>query len=88
MRKYQKAAVVAAMLGSVSFLGAGVSHAGGEGGKFFDSDQIQVCSADEVNIVGTDAGNILTATNAGGTQLIDQSETTSVRCGQFFGFGG
>ncbi|MGW0813936.1 hypothetical protein ACWD00_11900 [Streptomyces viridiviolaceus] len=27
MRKYQKAAVVMAMLGSVGFLGAGVSHA-------------------------------------------------------------
>ncbi|MFF4830568.1 hypothetical protein [Streptomyces sp. NPDC001315] len=30
MRKYQKAAVVMAMLGSVGFLGAGVSHANGD----------------------------------------------------------
>ncbi|MFJ3134573.1 hypothetical protein ACIPK5_01495 [Streptomyces sp. NPDC086843] len=33
MRKYQKAAVVMAMLGSVSFLGAGASFAG-EGPEF------------------------------------------------------
>ncbi|MDQ0748565.1 hypothetical protein QF034_002796 [Streptomyces africanus] len=89
MRKYQKAAVVAAMLGSVSFLGAGVSHAGDEGHKLkLDSDQTQVCSADEVNIIGTDAADTFAPTNGTGVQIIDASDRNSVHCGQLFGFGG
>ncbi|MEV5544575.1 hypothetical protein AB0L35_00325 [Streptomyces sp. NPDC052309] len=44
MRKYQRAAVVLAMLGSAGFLGAGVSHAG-DGPDFkLDSEQSQVCT--------------------------------------------
>jgi hypothetical protein len=45
MRKYQKAAVVVAMLGSVSFLGAGVSqaHGGDEPQVDIKSNQSQVC---------------------------------------------
>ncbi|MBZ9637961.1 hypothetical protein [Streptomyces sp. PSKA30] len=90
MRKYQKAAVVVAMLGSVSFLGAGVGHAG-EDGKFgleFDSRQGQECSADEFNFTGSETGSVFAPTNTTGTQIIDQSERTSVRCAQIFGFGG
>jgi hypothetical protein len=48
MRKFQKAAVVVAMLGSVGFLGAGVSHAGDEPGLKIDSEQTQNCTG-EVN---------------------------------------
>ncbi|MGA5603360.1 hypothetical protein ACPCUF_20310 [Streptomyces griseoincarnatus] len=44
MRKYQKAAVVMAMLGSVSFLGAGASHAG-EGPEFeLNNKQANACT--------------------------------------------
>jgi hypothetical protein len=44
MRKYQKAAVVAAVLGSVSFLGAGVSQAdGGDPALKVDSSQSNSC---------------------------------------------
>jgi hypothetical protein len=47
MRKIQKVAVVAAMLGSVGFMGAGVSHAG-EGPDFkLDNKQSTECSSDE-----------------------------------------
>ncbi|GGK46981.1 hypothetical protein [Streptomyces flaveus] len=59
MRKYQKAAVVVAMLGSVSFLGAGVSQADNgygshngngygshkEPGVKVDTDQTNACPA-------------------------------------------
>ncbi|WP_326752819.1 hypothetical protein OIE73_13595 [Streptomyces hirsutus] len=48
MRKYQKAAVVMAMLGSVGFLGAGVSHAGDEPNFKLDNTQSQTCTG-EVN---------------------------------------
>ncbi|WP_326752820.1 hypothetical protein OIE73_13605 [Streptomyces hirsutus] len=48
MRKYQKAAVVMAMLGSVGFLGAGVSHAGDGPKAKIDSTQNQICTG-EVN---------------------------------------
>ncbi|NEC48349.1 hypothetical protein G3I18_07125 [Actinospica acidiphila] len=44
MRKFQKAAVVVAMLGSVGFLGAGVSHAGEEPGVKLDNKQATSCS--------------------------------------------
>ncbi|MHA5048710.1 hypothetical protein [Streptomyces sp. SD15] len=87
MRKYQKAAVVMAMLGSVGFLGAGVGHAGEDGKFSLDNKQNQQCSADEVNF---DAGGTVGAfapTNAAGTQLIDQSERTSVNCTQLFTIG-
>ncbi|MEV5544574.1 hypothetical protein AB0L35_00320 [Streptomyces sp. NPDC052309] len=42
MRKYQKAAVVLAMLGSAGFLGTGVSYAGD--GPKIDSVQSQQCT--------------------------------------------
>jgi hypothetical protein len=44
MRKYQKAAVVMAMLGSVSFLGAGVSQAYGGDKLDVDSTQTNSCA--------------------------------------------
>ncbi|MFD7402538.1 hypothetical protein ACFV7R_07655 [Streptomyces sp. NPDC059866] len=90
MRKYQKVAVVVAMLGSVSFLGAGVGHADDHGdGKFkLDNKQHQECSADEYNFTGTETGSVFAPTNpATGTQIIDQSERTSVNCAQIFSLG-
>jgi hypothetical protein len=50
MRKYQRAAVVAAMLGSVSFLGAGVSHAGGGQGCSMNDDYEGVVSLENLGI--------------------------------------
>ncbi|MET9758090.1 hypothetical protein ABZ016_03390 [Streptomyces sp. NPDC006372] len=88
MRKYQKAAVVAAMLGSVSFLGAGVSHAGDEGHKLkLDSDQTQLCSADEVNITGSETGSVFAPVNGAGLQFNDLSDRNTVNCAQVFGLG-
>src|SRR5919106_6039185 len=50
MRKYQKAAVAVAMLGSVGMLGAGVGHAAdGDPKVKLDNKQNQKCSADERN---------------------------------------
>ncbi|MBD0418390.1 hypothetical protein H0H10_04265 [Streptomyces sp. TRM S81-3] len=43
MRKYQKAAVVLAMLGSAGFLGTGVSYAGGDPSVDIKSTQSNVC---------------------------------------------
>ncbi|WP_328338875.1 hypothetical protein OG873_14415 [Streptomyces violaceus] len=87
MRKYQKAAVVVAMLGSVSFLGAGVGHADGDPKVKLDNKQSQECSADEVNITGSETGALFAPVNTGGLQLIDQSERTSVSCTQLFTIG-
>ncbi|PZH14937.1 hypothetical protein C1I97_09370 [Streptomyces sp. NTH33] len=89
MRKFQKAAVVVAMLGSVSFLGAGVSHAGGEEGKFrLDNKQNQMCSADESDKTGAgliDRNHI--PVNLLGLQHNDHSEHRSVICNQLFSIG-
>ncbi|MER5210540.1 hypothetical protein ABT063_08165 [Streptomyces sp. NPDC002838] len=50
MRKYQRAAVVAAMLGSVSFLGAGVGHAGGGNDCDMNDFQQGLIQLDDVNV--------------------------------------
>ncbi|MET9758089.1 hypothetical protein ABZ016_03385 [Streptomyces sp. NPDC006372] len=88
MRKYQKAAVVVAMLGSVSFLGAGVGHADGDPKVKLDNKQSQECSADEVNITGSKTGAVYAPVNGAGLQFIDESERTSVSCTQLFAIGG
>ncbi|WP_030901075.1 hypothetical protein [Streptomyces sp. NRRL S-474] len=87
MRKYQKVAVVAAMLGSVSFMGAGVGHADGDPKVKLDNKQSQECSADELNITGTEAVDTTAFTNAGGLQFVDQSKHKSVECTQLFTIG-
>ncbi|MFK4146362.1 hypothetical protein [Streptomyces sp. NPDC004065] len=90
MRKYQKAAVVVAMLGSVGFLGAGVSQANGDDDAAFklDNKQSQSCSADETNITGSStASDIFTPVNTAGLQLNDRSERTSVTCTQLLTLG-
>ncbi|GGZ73297.1 hypothetical protein [Streptomyces bluensis] len=87
MRKYQKAAVVVAMLGSVSFLGAGAGHADGGAKVKLDNQQSQGCSADETTIMGSETGSVFAPVNGAGLQGIDQSERTSVACTQLFGIG-
>ncbi|MFK4146361.1 hypothetical protein [Streptomyces sp. NPDC004065] len=92
MRKYQKAAVVLAMLGSVGFLGAGVSQAHGDGeGPFkLDNKQFQDCSADETNIIGSVTGSDLFSpvNAAAGQQFNDHSNRHTAACTQLFGIGG
>ncbi|MER7986367.1 hypothetical protein ABTY53_12305 [Streptomyces noursei] len=51
MRKLHKAAVVAAALGSISFLGAGNAFAlGGQGGGQFDVKQGSQCRSHDLNV--------------------------------------
>jgi len=91
MRKYQKAAVVVAMLGSVSFLGVGVGHADdghGHGKLKLDNKQHQSCEQNDwyqglvhVDDVNVDVAAILAA--GGG----DNSEKEFQHCSQAFAFG-
>lgn len=81
MRKYQKAAVVAAMLGSVSFLGAGVSFAGDNPGFELNSDQTTTCVQDNsiqslvsIDDVNAGVGALLGLGNA------ENNETNAVVC--------
>ncbi|MEU9290852.1 hypothetical protein AB0D57_41050 [Streptomyces sp. NPDC048275] len=87
MRKYQKAAVVMAMLGSVSFLSAGVGHADGDPKVKLDNKQSQKCSADGTYFKGTEAASVFAPVNAAGFQVVDQSKRTSVDCAQLFTIG-
>ncbi|MEU7056140.1 hypothetical protein [Streptomyces sp. NPDC046197] len=89
MRKYQKAAVVVAMLGSVGFLGAGVSQAHGDDEAFkLENKQNQACSADESRVVGTEAASdIINNIGAAGITTTDASKHTSVSCNQLFTIG-
>ncbi|MER6015779.1 hypothetical protein [Streptomyces bluensis] len=84
MRKYQKAAVAVAMLGSVSLVGAGVGHAaGGDPKPKADTpQQNQKCSADENNWGLINIGDIKMSVNIMGIQVQDQSERKSVKCTQ------
>ncbi|MFF4526299.1 hypothetical protein [Streptomyces bluensis] len=87
MRKYQRAAVVAAMLGSVGFLGAGVGQANGGGGFDLDSVQGQQCSANEFNLTGSVTAPVFAPVNGAGLQLIDQSDRHVADCDQVAIFG-
>ncbi|MGW3723874.1 hypothetical protein [Streptomyces sp. NPDC000851] len=90
MRKYQKAAVVMAMLGSVSFLGAGVGHAdgGGHDGFKFDNKQHNYCSANETNMYGTYTEAAVTPPAAGGFLFNDRSDKNWNDCDNSVIFGG
>ncbi|MFC5956325.1 hypothetical protein ACFP51_18165 [Streptomyces pratens] len=89
MRKYQKTAVVMAMLGSAAFLGAGVSHAGGDSSFELSNEQTTTCVQDNsvqglVNIddVNAGVGALLGLGNA------ENKETNAVSCASSFTFGG
>ncbi|MER5210541.1 hypothetical protein ABT063_08170 [Streptomyces sp. NPDC002838] len=88
MRKYQKAAVVVAMLGSVSFLGAGVSAADGDAKFKLDNKQNQSCDMNDsqqglvqLDDVNVNVGAIL------GFATQDASEKESLSCSQGFKIG-
>ncbi|MEU9591186.1 hypothetical protein ACGF7W_01555 [Streptomyces sp. NPDC048219] len=83
MRKYQKAAVVLAMLGSAGFLGAGVSHAGE--GPSLESKQTQNCTGEVNNqqaLIGLQDTNV--ALNLLGVGN-PSAGNTAVTCSQDFG---
>ncbi|MEU0386314.1 hypothetical protein [Streptomyces chartreusis] len=86
MRNFQKAAVVMAMLGSVSFLGAGVGHAS-DGDKIkVDNDQNQACAQNDAQtgLIQLDDVNVSVGAILGWSQQ-DNSEKESLACSQSFG---
>ncbi|NGO11680.1 hypothetical protein G5C60_29815 [Streptomyces sp. HC44] len=88
MLKYQKAAVVVAMLGSVSFLGAGVGQAAGGDEKVkIDNKQNQSCEQNDSQrgLLNLDDVNINVAILGLADQ--DNSERESVTCTQAFSLG-
>ncbi|WP_406330119.1 hypothetical protein [Streptomyces sp. NBC_00203] len=88
MRKYQKAVVVAAMLGSVSFLGAGVGHATGGDDKFkLDNDQTQSCAQNDSTTGLINIDDINVSVGLLGFSQQDNSERESVTCTQNFALG-
>jgi hypothetical protein len=50
MRKIQKVALVAAMLGSIGFAGAGTAFAGEHGGDSFQVSQSTQCKSHDLNL--------------------------------------
>ncbi|MFI9819163.1 hypothetical protein ACIHFC_01600 [Streptomyces sp. NPDC052013] len=88
MRKYQKAAVVMAMLGSVSFLGAGVGHAGDDPKVELNNKQTQSCQQNDstTGLINIDDVNLSLAIL--GLSQQDNSEESSVTCATSFTVGG
>ncbi|GGV12008.1 hypothetical protein [Streptomyces griseoflavus] len=88
MRKYQKAAVVMAMLGSVGFLGAGVSHAGDKPEVEVNNKQATHCSADNSTkgLVNVDDVNVGIALLAIAKQ--EANDINSQACASNFAIGG
>ncbi|MER5210544.1 hypothetical protein ABT063_08185 [Streptomyces sp. NPDC002838] len=88
MRKYQKAAVAMAMLGSVSVLGAGVGNAAdGDEKVKLNNKQNQSCeqSGSAKGLVNLDDVNINVAILGFAEQ--DNTERKSVTCSQNFSLG-
>ncbi|GAA1413759.1 hypothetical protein GCM10009601_00210 [Streptomyces thermospinosisporus] len=88
MRKYQKAAVVMAMLGSVSFLGAGIGHAGDDPQVELKNSQHQNCEQNDstTGLINVDDVNL--SLGLLGWSQQDASEKESLTCAQGFAIGG
>ncbi|GGQ09627.1 hypothetical protein ABZ767_23175 [Streptomyces pseudogriseolus] len=88
MRKYQKAAVVMAMLGSVGFLGAGVSHAGDEPKFELNNKQATHCAQDNstTGLINVDDVNVGIALLAVAKQ--EANDANSQACGNGLSLGG
>ncbi|MER5833540.1 hypothetical protein ABTX60_25940 [Streptomyces sp. NPDC126510] len=85
MRKFQKAAVVMAALGTVTFLGAGVSQAG-DGSLEVDTKQSNTCGNESQSGV-LNIGRInVQVLDILANQPVDQSK--SVSCTNAFALGG
>ncbi|MFF5155685.1 hypothetical protein ACFY3N_05345 [Streptomyces sp. NPDC000348] len=89
MRKYQKAAVVMAMLGSVGFLGAGVSHAGDKPEFDLNNKQSTVCAQDNSTegLVNVDDVNVGISALLGFTKN-EANDANTVACATGFNIGG
>ena len=89
MRKFQKAAVVVAMLGTVGLAGSGVSYAG-EGPEFeLNNKQTTACPQDNsalgliaVDDVNAGVGALL------GLGIAKNEETNSIACASSVALGG
>ncbi|MBT3151166.1 hypothetical protein HTV45_09740 [Streptomyces sp. CHD11] len=88
MRKFQKAAVVMAMLGSVSFLGAGISHAGDEPSAELNNKQTNACSQKNTTqgLINIDDLNLALAIL--GLNNVEDSDTDAVNCTNGLALGG
>jgi hypothetical protein len=85
MRNFQKAAVVMAMLGSVSFLGAGVGHASDGGKTKLDNDQKQACTQNDTQTGLIQLDDVNVSVGLLGWSQQDNSEKESLACSQSFG---
>ncbi|MDN3267729.1 hypothetical protein [Streptomyces sp. MA15] len=88
MRKYQKAAVVVAMLSSVGFLGAGTSFAGDEPEVEVNNSQTTNCVQDNSvqSLIAIDDINL--AVGILGLGNVENKETNVVKCASSLAFGG
>ncbi|MET4657176.1 hypothetical protein ACFTZ8_00950 [Streptomyces fungicidicus] len=89
MRKYQKAAVVMAMLGSVGFLGAGVSHAGDKPDFELNNKQATTCAQDNSTegLVNVEDVNVGISALLGFTKN-EANDANSVACATGLSLGG
>ncbi|CAM5340205.1 hypothetical protein [Streptomyces hirsutus] len=88
MRKYQKAAVVMAMLGSVGFLGAGVSHAGDGPEAELNNSQTTTCAQDNSKQGLVNIDDINLAVGILGLGNAENEETNAISCASSFAIGG
>ncbi|WAX79952.1 hypothetical protein [Streptomyces sp. KMM 9044] len=80
MRKYQKAAAVMAMLGSASFLGAGVGHASDGVEAELNNEQTTTCVQDNSKQGLINIDDINLAVGILGLGNAENTETNSVAC--------
>ncbi|MEV7858337.1 hypothetical protein AB0O86_05705 [Streptomyces hirsutus] len=88
MRKYQKAAVVMAMLGSASFLGAGVGHANDGPEAELNNTQSTTCVQDNSKQGLINIDDINLAIGILGLGNAENEETNAVSCTSNFALGG
>ncbi|PAZ17247.1 hypothetical protein CLM62_03495 [Streptomyces sp. SA15] len=88
MRKYQKAAVAMAMLGSVSVLGAGVGNAAdGDEKAQLTNKQNQSCEQNGEYKSLISVGDVILNLDILGMGEVDNSKRKSVTCTQNFSLG-
>ncbi|MGW9400276.1 hypothetical protein [Streptomyces sp. NPDC055642] len=88
MRKYQKAAVVMAMLGSVGFLGAGTSFAGDEPEFELNNKQANACTQENTvqGLVNVSDVNLPIAALLG-LNNVEDADATTVSCANGLAIG-
>ncbi|SDC07185.1 hypothetical protein [Streptomyces prasinopilosus] len=88
MRKYQKAAVVMAMLGSAGFLGAGVGHASDGPEVELNNEQTTTCVQDNSKQGLINIDDINLAVGILGLGNAENTETNAVSCTSSLAIGG